>query len=136
MRTSMLFLLVSVSLLSWAPDAAAQPGQGGRGTVTGSRNGRVDVAYTGIFPGGRPVMAPDGSPRWADYPEVREVAPGSPADRVGIQPGDVLLLVNGKDARDPRTLIAEPGTVFTIRLRRGTTVHEFVLTSVRQPAND
>ncbi|HEX8394771.1 MAG TPA: PDZ domain-containing protein [Longimicrobium sp.] len=110
-----------------SPSAPTQRSVGAAG-----REGR-SAAYTGIGVSGRPAPAPDGTPRWADYPLVHVVAQGSPAARVGILPGDVLLLVNGVDARDPRALFGEPGKVFTIRLRRGTGVREFVVASVRPP---
>ncbi|HEY0024701.1 MAG TPA: PDZ domain-containing protein [Longimicrobium sp.] len=117
-----------------AADASGQGAQPPReGAVRGeSRNAR-NTAYTGIGVQGRPSPAPDGTPRWADYPVVHAVTQGSPAARVGILPGDVLLLVNGTDARDPRTLFGEPGKVFTIRIRRGSSVREFVLASIRRP---
>jgi C-terminal processing protease CtpA/Prc len=119
-----------------ASDASGQgtqpPSQ--QGSVGGASRSARNTAYTGIGVRGRPSPAPDGTPRWADYPVVHAVAQGSPAARVGILPGDVLLLVNGTDARDPRTLFGEPGKVFTVQIRRGSAIREFVLASVRRPS--
>jgi S1-C subfamily serine protease len=60
------------------------------------REGRVRRAYIGIAGGPRPVppqaRAAAGT---ATCIEVVEVAPGSPADRAGIRPEDLILAVNG-----------------------------------------
>jgi hypothetical protein len=55
---------------------------------------------------------------------VHGVAPGSPAERVGLRPGDVLLEVAGARAdRGPlfplRRLLAQDGRAVTVRFRRG-----------------
>lgn len=125
-----------VVTLAWAPDTAAQSGPrpaAAQASMVSASRGLGNAGYTGLGVGGRPSPAADGTPRWADYPVVRAVGQGSPAARVGILPGDVLLLVNGVDARDPRTLFGQPGTVFTMRVRRGSAVREFVLTSIPRP---
>jgi serine protease Do len=61
---------------------------------------------------------------------VRQVVPGAPADKVGIQPGDVVLSVNGKavdgavDLR--RTLGAlKPGSVVNLQISRRGKLMEF-----------
>ena len=44
------------------------------------------------------------------YGWVREVVPGSPADRAGLQPGDLIRTINGqliRDLVDYRFYIAE-----------------------------
>jgi|GEM_PF-2935804 len=132
-RTSLSIAGLACAALALAPPAAAQvPGALASISVAprGSGNGG---AFTGMRLGSRPTLLPDGTPRWADFPVVGGVWPGSPAEKVGIAAGDVVLLVNGVDARDPRTLFGQPGKVFTVRVRRGTAVREFVLTSVRRP---
>ncbi|HEX8319780.1 PDZ domain-containing protein [Longimicrobium sp.] len=128
--------IVLAATVVWASDASGQRAQppAQQGSVGSESRNAGKTAFTGLRVRGRPSPAPDGTPRWADYPVVYAVAEGSPAARVGILPGDVLLLVNGTDARDPRTLFGEPGRVFTIRIRRGAAVREFVLASVRRPA--
>ena len=55
---------------------------------------------------------------------VAGVQRGSPADRAGIKPGDIIMLVDGKQAKDPdsmRNLIVAliPGKQATLKLKRG-----------------
>jgi serine protease DegS/serine protease DegQ len=55
---------------------------------------------------------------------VAGVQRGSPADRGGIKPGDIVLSVDGKQAKDPdtmRTLIVAlaPGKQIMLKLKRG-----------------
>ena len=55
---------------------------------------------------------------------VAGVQRGSPADRSGIKPGDIILTVDGKQAKDPdsmRNLIVAltPGRMTALRLKRG-----------------
>lgn len=136
------FVVATLITLMSAADAVAQapsrPQGQPHGTMSVSTasasNAHRNIGFTGINVGGRPSPAPDGSPRWADFPVVHRVTPGSPAERVGIRVGDALLLVNGADARDPRTLFIPPGTELTVRVRRGSAVHEFVLTVEQRPA--
>jgi S1-C subfamily serine protease len=120
-------VMLSVPLVFACPAglSAQQPGSAGQSSSGARSAPRADVAYTGMRIAGRPAPAPDGTPRWADFPVVRGVDAGSPAARVGVQAGDVILSVNGADARDPRTLFGPPGTTFTLRIRRGTEIHEF-----------
>ena len=55
---------------------------------------------------------------------VLKVVPGSPAERGGLQPGDIILAVNGKPVKDSTDLQFEimktkPGTVVDITVLRG-----------------
>jgi serine protease Do len=61
---------------------------------------------------------------------VRQVVPGAPADKVGIQPGDVVLTVNGKPVEGAvelrRTLAAlKPGSSVILQVNRRGKLMEF-----------
>lgn len=54
---------------------------------------------------------------------IAGVMRGSPADRAGIRPGDVLIAVGGKPVKDPQSMLEliaslTPGTTAPFRLRR------------------
>jgi len=88
------------------------------------REGRVRRAYLGIAGGPRPlppkVRAREGAESCI---EVVEVVPGSPADRAGIRPEDLILEVDGTRVTRVEDLqqlmVAELiGTSITVRLLR------------------
>jgi Do/DeqQ family serine protease len=69
---------------------------------------------------------------------VAGVQRGSPADRAGIKPGDIIMLVDGKPAKDPdsmRNLIVAltPGTVATLKLKRGQSDIELQVKAGKRP---
>jgi serine protease Do len=88
------------------------------------KNGKVVRGYLGVFP--RPLTPAQAQRQ--KLPDTRgtlvaEVPHGSPADRAGIKPGDVILRVNGQETPDPfslRNLTAsiEPGTEVAVDLVR------------------
>ncbi|MGL5633361.1 MAG: Do family serine endopeptidase [Azovibrio sp.] len=70
---------------------------------------------------------------------IAGVVGGGPADKVGIQPGDVLLAVNGTAIRDPQVMLdtiaaLKPGEEATFRLRRGQKINEVKLHIEQRPA--
>jgi S1-C subfamily serine protease len=88
------------------------------------RDGRVRRAYIGVAGGPRPV--PPQARAEAGLStciEVVEVVPGSPADRAGIRPEDLILAVNGAPTARvedlQRLMVAELiGTRLEVRLLR------------------
>lgn len=91
------------------------PGAGFLGLATGLSSGSDEAN-----PGG--------------YPKVTRVYCGYPAYDAGIRVGDLVLAVNGRDARQPRVLAAgRPGTVLEVRIQRSQEVLEFNMVSVRHP---
>lgn len=109
-------------------------------TVTSTGNGMTVTRapspyYTGYSYSGSPVVLADGSVRFAEPPVITEVAPGSPAALVGLQPGDQIVEVNGRDGRDPTVLRARAaGQEFVLRIRRGTELRDVTLVSAPNPA--
>jgi S1-C subfamily serine protease len=85
------------------------------------RDGRVRRAYLGVVGGGRPL-----APRRADELGQRsgvgviEIAPGSPAERAGLQPTDTILAVDGSpmaDAGDLQRLMVSDAIGRKLQLR-------------------
>lgn len=91
-------------------------------------------SYTGFMWGGRVTFGPDGNPRLADYPIVRKVEAGSPAEKAGLAAGDVILAMNGKDAREPGAMVKPaPGTPMHIRIQHGQELRDVTLIPIAQP---
>lgn len=70
---------------------------------------------------------------------IAGVVGGGPADKAGIQPGDVLLAVNGTAIRDPQVMLdtiaaLKPGEEAAFRLRRGQKINEVKLHIEQRPA--
>lgn len=61
------------------------------------------------------------------YPTIKDVLPDTPAAAAGLMSGDVILEVNGVDARQGRALYATAGTRYAMKIRRGAEEREFVL---------
>lgn len=64
----------------------------------------------------------DVSSRYLGYPEIVSVEPGSPAQKAGIEAGDRLLSLSGRDVRSANLGIGSmlrPGARLTMRVRRG-----------------
>ncbi|HEX8392407.1 MAG TPA: PDZ domain-containing protein [Longimicrobium sp.] len=90
----------------------------------------IGISYTG-----NPVRGEDGQMRFADYPVITGVDANSSAGRAGFRAGDVILRVNGKDARE-RGLFGQrtPGARYSVLVRRGTEERE--INFVFQPSED
>jgi serine protease DegQ len=69
---------------------------------------------------------------------VAGVQRGSPADRAGVKPGDIIMTVNGNQAKDPdsmRSLIVAltPGKQAALKLKRGRDDMELQVTVGKRP---
>ena len=69
---------------------------------------------------------------------VAGIQRGSPADRAGIKPGDIIMLVDGTPAKDPdsmRNLIVAltPGKITTLKLKRGQSDIELQVKAGKRP---
>jgi len=63
-----------------------------------------------------------GLTHFKDYPSIESVEPNSPAERAGIQRGDLLLSLAGRDLQDAEIVFGEmlkPGARLALKLKRG-----------------
>ncbi|MFW6201429.1 MAG: PDZ domain-containing protein [Gemmatimonadota bacterium] len=121
LRSTLAFILVPTALALIPGPALAQISLEPTGEHRGELglSWRSEAPYTRGADGLRPV----------NPPVVSAVVPCSPAHLAGLEPGDVLLRINGRDARDGTPFPeAAPGTRYTIAFRRGETVREVSLT--------
>ena len=106
-----------------------------RGSARGGTRFRVrtsspDAGFLGLatLRSSSPEADPDG------YPRVSRVYCGYPAYEAGLRVGDLIVTVNGRDARQPRVISAgRPGTVLDVRIQRAEEVLDLTMVSVRRP---
>jgi len=66
------------------------------------------------------------------YPVVTHVDNSSPADKGGIKEGDIILAVNGRDAREEDNWFnAAPGEEVTVRVQRADKIRDVKLNAGR-----
>lgn len=66
--------------------------------------------------------------RWADYPMIRHVYTGSPAERAGLRVGDLILRINDVDGTDPAAYAARSaGDEWRMVVQRGAREIEVVV---------
>ena len=76
--------------------------------------------------------------RYGAYPIVEAVEPGSPAERSGLQAGDVLLAYDGHDLKEgllPLDQILRPGRRIPVRVRREGETKTVHVTLARRPGS-
>jgi serine protease Do len=69
---------------------------------------------------------------------VAELTPGAPAAEAGLQPGDLVLKINGRDVESSSDLtrqvgLAQPGEAIRVQVRRGGAVRDFTIRSGTRP---
>lgn len=72
-----------------------------------------------------------------DYPVIESIDPGSPAEKAGLQAGDILLSINKQDFRKnpiPLNSLLVPGQKVVFRYRRDNVAKMSTLTVALRPA--
>ncbi len=98
------------------------------------KNGKVTRAYLGIVPQDvTPAMAKAFGTTQNDGALVGDVSPNSPAQKAGVQRGDIILELNGKpvsDANDLRMRISmmAPDSTVNLKVLRDGSAHELTAT--------
>jgi serine protease Do len=101
--------------------------------------GKVTRGYLGIMPGDlQPGMAEEFGLPNRNGALVDDVLPGTPADKVGIQAGDVIVAFNGKPITDAHSLLlavseCSPGTEATVKIVRNGDTKTFKLKLAELP---
>lgn len=75
--------------------------------------------------------------RYAGYPTIVSVEPGSPAQRAGIAAGDKLMALGGRDVTTGSVQLEkllQPGRQLPVRLQRGGEVKTVMVEITRRPA--
>lgn len=109
MRLTRTFSVGLFAALSVAPVAARAQGQqskGWVGVVITSGIGQTDRGGSMVF---------------NDYPVIESIEAGSPAERAGLQTGDIVMSINSQDLRKnpvPPAAMLEPGQKVLFRFKR------------------
>lgn len=87
------------------------------------KKGRVTRGYLGIMPA-NPDDATSRRMNLRTGVKIAEVMPGSPAEKAGLKPWDIILRFNGKKIKNFRTLkrvvsLTPPGRVVSVIVKRG-----------------
>jgi serine protease Do len=90
------------------------------------------VITTGIIESNR-----SGRVIFNDYPVIESIDPGSPAEKAGLQVGDVLVSINSQDFKQnpiPFGSLLVPGQKVVVRYRRDNAAKKRTLTVAMRPA--
>lgn len=125
MRLTRTFALGFMALLAAAPATARAQQQAPKGWVgllitTGF--GQTDQSGSLIF---------------SDYPVIESIDPGSPAQKAGLQAGDVLISINSQDFRKnpiPMNSLLVPGQKVVFRYRRNDAERSSTMIVAERPA--
>lgn len=73
---------------------------------------------------------------FSDYPVVESIDPGSPAERAGLQPGDVIISINSQDLKKnpiPMQSLLVPGQKIVFRFKRNDETRSLRVTVAERP---
>ena len=82
--------------------------------------------------GGRTLMRFDG------YPTIESVDPESPAERAGVESGDKLIALDGKDVTigcEPFSTLLKPGSRLHLSVKRGSDTKQLTAVIAKRPAS-
>lgn len=125
MRSARLFILGALTLAGAAPDilgAQEAPARGWVGVLITTGLGQPNEAGALIF---------------SDYPVIESIDPGSPAEKAGLQSGDVLISINAQDFKKnpiPMNSLLVPGQKIVFRYRRNDVAKTSTLVVAERPA--
>jgi putative serine protease PepD len=96
------------------------------------RGQEIDRAYLGVESAPASPTNPNGA-------RVGSVVDGGPADRAGVQEGDVITKIDGKPVQDPADISAavaakKPGDKITVEVQRDGGTHPLDVTLGTRPA--
>ncbi len=105
-------------------------------TAVDARRGEADQrGYTGILIRGSASFGPGGT-IIPNFPVVRDVIDGSPAEKAGLAAGDVILEINGIDARSdnaPPLITRDVNSIIVLRIKRGQVEREVTVVAEPRP---
>ncbi|MDO8501939.1 MAG: PDZ domain-containing protein [Gemmatimonadaceae bacterium] len=114
-----------IALLAVAPATvrAQEPPKGWVGVVITTGIGQANESGAMVF---------------NDYPVIESIEPGSPAEKAGLQTGDLLISINSQDFRKnpiPMSSLLVPGQRITFRYKRNDVLRRISLEVVERPVN-
>lgn len=124
MRFTRLFgagLVVLMSLTPVKGRGQAQPVRGWVGVVITTGIGQANAAGAMVF---------------SDYPVIESIDPGSPAERAGLQAGDMIMSLNSQDLRKnpiPMSSMLQPGQKIVFRYMRNDVTKASTINVVERP---
>lgn len=104
----------------------------GKVKAQGGPKGWVGVVITT----GIGTMGESGAMTFTDYPTIESIDPGSPAEKAGLQAGDILISINAQDFRKnpiPMGSLLVPGQRIVFRYKRNDLVKAASLTVIERP---
>lgn len=82
------------------------------------------------------TVGESGTMTFSDYPTIESIDPGSPAEKAGLQAGDILISINSQDFRKnpiPMGSLLAPGQKVVFRYKRNDVSKTASLTVIERP---